>query len=259
MTHRPHIVVIIPARYASSRLPAKPLADLCGKTMIRRVYEQVSQASLVDSVVVATDHPAIAEEVKKFGGEAVMTPADIATGSDRVAYVARQLPDADIVANVQGDEPLVAPRMIDEAIRLLLDDAGVHVGTLVKTIASADEVSNPNVVKVVLDENSFAVYFSRSPIPYLRDSGGIDGWHLRHRYYKHIGLYVYRRSFLLDFASWHESQLERAEKLEQLRIIEHGYRIKAGVTAYESIPVDTPADADRVRELIRHQSTVSIS
>ncbi len=254
----PFVVAIIPARHASIRLPAKPLVDLCGKPMIRHVYERALDASLVGKVIVATDHPSIADAVRKFGGNVEMTPDDIRSGSDRTAYVARRLDDADIVVNIQGDEPLLVPHMIDEAIRPLLDDARIDAGTLVKPITSSDELLNPNVVKVVLDEQGFGIYFSRSPIPYFRDAAAIDRWHLHHQYYKHIGLYVYRRKFLLEFATWPESLLERTEKLEQLRIIEHGYKIKTVVTTYDSIPVDTAADAERVRQILHHQSDVNV-
>ncbi|MBI1803106.1 MAG: 3-deoxy-manno-octulosonate cytidylyltransferase [Ignavibacteriae bacterium] len=254
-----NVVAIIPARYLSTRLPIKPLVDLCGKPMIQRVYERTSQASLVGRVVVATDHELIARAVKKFGGEVVMTPEHIRSGSDRVAYVARQLPDADIVVNIQGDEPLIVPRMIDEAIQPLADDANIKVGTLIKAITSSNELLNPNVVKVVLDEHGCGIYFSRSPIPYFRESVSIDQWHLHHQYFKHIGLYVYRRDFLLEFASWPESTLERIEKLEQLRILEHGHKIKATMTSYDSIPVDTAEDAEKVRQILTQQSQVYAS
>jgi len=249
------VVAIIPARYASSRLPAKPLIDLCGKTMVEHVYRQAEKASLVDRVVVATDHPRIADAVRNFGGNVMMTPEDIPSGSDRVACAARTLAGAGIVVNIQGDEPLIAPQMIDEAIQPLLDDAAIPVGTLVKAITTSDELLSPNVVKVVLDDHGYGVYFSRSVIPYLRDTVAMDQWHLHHHYYKHIGLYVYRRNFLLEFASWPESPLERTEKLEQLRIIEHGYKIKTAVTIHDSVPIDTPADAEKVREIL-HRSTL---
>ena len=256
MTKRTHIVAVIPARYGSTRLPAKPLIDLCGKPMIQHVYERTVQASLVNKVIVATDHPAIAEIVERFGGNVMTSPAEISTGSDRVAFAARQLSDADIIVNVQGDEPLILPAMIDEAIQPLIDNPALHIGTLVKAITSSGELTNPNTVKVVLDKDGCAVYFSRSPIPYLRDAVDANQWHLHHQYYKHIGLYVYRRNFLIEYSSWKESDLERAEKLEQLRIIEHGYKIKAALTVHDSIPVDTYADAEKIRTILAHQSIV---
>ncbi|MBI3193669.1 MAG: 3-deoxy-manno-octulosonate cytidylyltransferase [Ignavibacteriae bacterium] len=244
-----NVLGVIPARYASVRLPAKPLVDLCGKTMVQRVYEQAKKASLVTRVIVATDCEAIVQVVKAFGGEVMLTSPELRSGSDRVAAVAREI-DADIIVNIQGDEPLIEPEMIDQGVRPLIQDSTIQVGTLVRTIEIADEVLNPNIVKVVLDENNFALYFSRSPIPYLRESVTMEEWHKRHQYYKHIGLYVFRKDFLLEFSSWQESQLERAEKLEQLRILEHGVRIKAAVTEYDSIPVDTAEDAERVRLII---------
>ena len=251
-----NIVVIIPARYASTRLHAKPLIDLCGKPMIQHVYERAKEATLVTDVIVATDHEHIAEAVRKFGGKVMMTPSSLRSGSDRIAHAAKTLPEAEIIVNVQGDEPLIVPQMIDEAIKPMVDDRNIQVGTLVKKITSAEELKNAGTVKVVIDTNGFAIYFSRSPIPYLRDSAEIDTWHREHLYYKHIGLYVFRREFLLTFASWQESTLEQAEKLEQLRIIEHGYKIKATATTYDSVPVDTAEDAQRVRNLMQQHSQV---
>lgn len=248
---RLNIVAIIPARYASTRLPEKPLIDLCGKPMIQRVYEQTRKATLVNRVIVATDHEKITEAVKSFGGEVMLTPTDLKSGSDRIAYVAKNLKDAVIIVNVQGDEPLISPTMIDEAIEPMIDDSKIQTATLVKKITLAAEVSNPNIVKVVLDKNGFALYFSRSPIPFLRNGSGNDTWYRQFTYYKHIGLYVFRRDFLMQFASWQETALEQAERLEQLRIIEHGFKIKATITEYDSVPVDTVEDADRVRTILQ--------
>jgi 3-deoxy-manno-octulosonate cytidylyltransferase (CMP-KDO synthetase) len=242
-----HIVAVIPARYGSTRLPGKPLIDLCGKPMIQRVYERTYQARLVDRVIVATDDERIAAVVRQFGGEAVMTPSDLRSGSDRSAFAVRRIPEASIVVNVQGDEPLIEPKMIDEAVQPLLDDAGILAGTLVRHTESAEELLNPNIVKAVLDAEGFALYFSRSPIPHNRDG--------RHSYpfFKHIGLYVFRREFLLQFCEWPETPLERMEKLEQLRILEHGCKIKATVTEYDSVPVDTPEDVEKVCRLLKQQ------
>jgi 3-deoxy-manno-octulosonate cytidylyltransferase (CMP-KDO synthetase) len=245
---------MIPARYGSTRLPAKPLIDLGGKPMIQHVYERALKASLVGEVIVLTDHREIASAVGKFGGKALMTPSDIPSGSDRIAYAARTRADADIIVNVQGDEPLINPKMIDEAIRPLLDDPSVKIATLVKKISGAADLQNPGLPKVVLDEKGFAIYFSRSPIPYLRDEPSQSTWHLRHVYYKHIGLYVYRREALLRFSEWGESPLERAERLEQLRFIEHGYRIKAVVTKHDSAPVDTAEDVENIRRILQEHS-----
>ena len=247
------IVAIIPARYASTRLPAKPLVSICGKPMIQHVYERTKQSKLVSTVVVATDDERIVAAVKRFGGDVVLTPVDIRSGSDRVAHVARNLAGAGIIVNIQGDEPLIEPAMIDQAVQPLIDDPAIPVGTLVRKISLPEELLDPNVVKAVLDANGFAVYFSRSPIPYLRDEPLKSEWHSKHGFLKHIGIYVFRKEFLLQFAGWGESVLERTEKLEQLRIIDHGYKIKAVMTEFDSIPVDTLQDAERVDGLLRQQ------
>jgi 3-deoxy-manno-octulosonate cytidylyltransferase (CMP-KDO synthetase) len=244
------VVGIIPARYASQRLPGKPLVDLLGKPMIQRVFEQASKARLVDEVVVATDDTRIEMVVKSFGGTAILTSAEIRSGSDRVAAVAQKM-KGDIFVNIQGDEPLIVPEMIDEAVQVLLDDHDAPVGTLAKKIESMDELLNPSVVKVALAENRYALYFSRSVIPFLRDVPKQREW-LRHgTFYKHIGLYVFRADFLKIYAGLLESRLELAEKLEQLRILENGYRIKAGVTRFDSVPVDTKEDAARVVKILK--------
>lgn len=240
------IIAIIPARYASTRLPAKPLADICGKSMIRRVVEQTQHSELVTGVIVATDDRRIAEEVESFGGRAVMTPAEIQSGSDRIALAARSV-TADIIVNVQGDEPLIDPQLIDETIRALIDHPDAVVSTAVKRTTSQQEIVNPNIVKAVLDKNDRALFFSRSPIPYMRDAKKDEGWGKSGVYYKHFGIYVYRADFLQRFASLPPSPLEKAEKLEQLRILENGFTIQCVVTQYDSLPVDTEEDLERVR------------
>jgi 3-deoxy-manno-octulosonate cytidylyltransferase (CMP-KDO synthetase) len=239
-------VAIIPARYASQRLPAKPLADIAGKPMIQHVFERASKATLVNAVLVATDDERIAAAVRAFGGHAVMTPPSLESGSDRIAYVARSMADTDIVVNVQGDEPLLAPAMIDEAVRPLLENPGLPVGTLVRRIETPHELFNPGIVKVVLDKDGYCLYFSRSVIPYGRDHPQGD-WLDSSAYYKHVGLYVFRREFLLHYAQLPRTPLEIAEKLEQLRILEHGYKIKAAITTHDSKPVDTVEDLERIR------------
>ncbi|MDP2209002.1 MAG: 3-deoxy-manno-octulosonate cytidylyltransferase [Bacteroidota bacterium] len=249
-TESKKVYAIIPARFASTRLPGKPLVDLAGKSMIQRVYEQAKKAKFVSEVIVATDDSRIEKAVNGFGGKVVMTPEDIQSGSDRIAFVAKNLDDAEIIINVQGDEPLLSPEMIDEAVLPLLQDDSIEVATLVKVITDEKDLKNPNMPKVVLDEEGYAVYFSRSPIPYFRETENLNEWLKSHTYYKHIGLYVFRKNFLLLFTSWRESLLERAEKLEQLRIIENGYKIKAVVTKYDSIPVDTPEDVERVKQIL---------
>ena len=248
------ILGVIPARYASVRLPAKPLVDLCGKTMVQRVYEQAKKSKLLTRVVVATDNKLIVDAVKGFGGEVMLTSPELKSGSDRVAAVAKESPDAIIVVNIQGDEPLIAPEMIDQAIQPLLDDSSVQAGTLIRKIDSAEDVLNPNIVKVTIDANGFALYFSRSPIPYIREEPDKNLWYKRHTFYKHIGLYVFRRKLLLEYSSWKESPLEQAEKLEQLRILERGIRIKTALTEFDSIPIDTAEDAERVRSIIQQQT-----
>jgi 3-deoxy-manno-octulosonate cytidylyltransferase (CMP-KDO synthetase) len=240
------IVGIIPARYGSTRLPGKPLADIGGKPMIRHVYERASEAKMLDWCIVATDDERVSEAVRGFGGHAVMTPSDLLSGTDRVAFVARSLPDADIVVNIQGDEPLIEPSMIDATVRLVASDSKVHVGTPVRVIDREEDLENPSVVKTVLDSLGSCLYFSRSAIPFARNAS--DGsWLKTHRYYKHIGLYVYRRDFLIQLSEMTPTPLELAESLEQLRILEHGYTIRGGITEHDSIPVDTAADLERVR------------
>ncbi|MBX2990658.1 MAG: 3-deoxy-manno-octulosonate cytidylyltransferase [Bacteroidetes bacterium] len=244
-------VVIIPARYASQRLPAKPLADIGGKPMIRHVYERAAQATLATKVLVATDDRRIADAVEAFGGNAAMTPVDLQSGTDRVAFAARSISGSDIIVNVQGDEPLIASEMIDEGIRIVVE-SDAQVGTLVRKIEQEAELFNPNIVKVALGKNGTCLYFSRSPIPFGRDVAQKD-WLKQTAYYKHIGLYVFRREFLLRYPTLPQTPLERAEKLEQLRILEHGYTIRAAVTEYDSVPVDTEDDLKRVRLVYQQQ------
>jgi 3-deoxy-manno-octulosonate cytidylyltransferase (CMP-KDO synthetase) len=220
--------------------------------MIQHVYERAKQARRLDDVCVATDDERILAAVHGFGGTAIMTPTGLQSGSDRVAYAARSLQDAEIIVNVQGDEPLIAPAMIDEAVEPLQQDPALVAGTLVRKITTGEELQNPGIPKVVLDRRGFCLYFSRSPIPFVRDTPE-ETWHSSATFYKHIGLYVYRRTFLLTFASLPQTPLEKTEKLEQLRILECGYRIKAVVTMHDTIPVDTPADLERVRALITAQ------
>jgi 3-deoxy-manno-octulosonate cytidylyltransferase (CMP-KDO synthetase) len=239
-------VAIIPARYGSQRFPGKPLALIGGKPMIVHVMERAASARLVDSVIVATDDDRIASAVRSHGGEAVMTPADVRSGSDRIALAARTLTGTDIVVNVQGDEPLIPPEMIDEAIRPLLEDPSITAGTLVRRMRKVEELGNPNVPKVLLDRSGRCLYFSRAPVPYGR---GITPEELIATFpvYAHVGLYVFRREFLLDFAAMTQTPLEMAEQLEQLRILEHGRALYAVVTEHESTAVDTPGDLERVR------------
>ena len=248
------IIAIIPARYGSTRFPGKALADIKGKPMIQWVYERTKRSKLINRVIVATDDDRILTAVQSFGGEAMMTSSHHATGTDRIAEVAKSL-DCGIVVNVQGDEPLIQPAMIDEAIAPLAHDASIPMGTLCRKIEDREEAFDPNVVKVVFDKNGFALYFSRAPIPWDRDCwAGKSSWEelsLEGPLYKHIGLYVYRRAFLLEYAHLPQTALEAAEKLEQLRALEHGYRIKTVVTEYESFGVDIPADLSKILNRIK--------
>jgi 3-deoxy-manno-octulosonate cytidylyltransferase (CMP-KDO synthetase) len=243
------ITAIIPARFASSRFPGKPLADICGKPMVQWVYERAALSTLVDRVIVATDDERIFQRVADFGGEAQMTGADHPTGTDRLAEVASRI-ETDLVVNVQGDEPLIDPRMIDQAIGPLKADRNIVMGTLKSRIASVEEYLNPNVVKVVADRQGFALYFSRAPVPHPRDvAGSLADHFLQLEIFKHIGLYVYRRDFLLAFPSLPATPLESMEKLEQLRALENGFRIRVVETGLISQGVDTPEDLERVRRL----------
>jgi 3-deoxy-manno-octulosonate cytidylyltransferase (CMP-KDO synthetase) len=241
MSDKPIIIGVIPSRYASQRLPAKPLINLLGKTMVQRVYEQVQKTKLINRVIVATDDLRIENVVHTFGGEVILTSPDIKSGSDRVAVVASKV-QGDIFVNIQGDEPLIAPEMIDQAVSLLLEDASILVSTLVKKIEAPEDLMNPHVVKVVLDHHMYALYFSRAPIPHIRDEGDTTKWLKLHPFYKHIGLYAFRKSFLMQYSQLHESTLEKAERLEQLRILEAGYKIKTGRTEFDSVPIDTKED-----------------
>jgi 3-deoxy-manno-octulosonate cytidylyltransferase (CMP-KDO synthetase) len=233
------IVAVIPARYESSRFPGKPLALIAGRPMIEHVYRRAAAA--VRHVLVATDDTRIVAAVERFGGQVRLTSGSHRSGTDRLAEVAATL-DCDIVVNVQGDEPLLEPRMIEEALSPFTDD-GVQMSTLRRRITDPADLVNPHVVKVVVDRNDFALYFSRAPIPHGRESASASA-------YKHIGLYAYRRQFLLTIAALPPTALEQVELLEQLRVLEHGFRIKAVETTADSIGVDTPADLERVRELI---------
>ena len=241
------VLGVIPARYASTRFEGKALADLLGKPMVQHVYERAIKARTLDGVLVATDDQRIFDAVKAFGGEVVMT-AEHPTGTKRVAEVAESS-DAEILVNVQGDEPVIEPAMIDEAVEPLLEDSSVDLGTLVHRISSEEEYLNPNVVKVIVDQAGFAMYFSRASIPYIKS----DGWRPDALIYRHVGLYVYRRHVLLDFAQTPPAPFETLEGLEQLRFLENGYRMKVVETNYTSIGVDTPEDLEAVKLLMDEQ------
>jgi 3-deoxy-manno-octulosonate cytidylyltransferase (CMP-KDO synthetase) len=254
----PGAVAIIPARYQSSRLPGKPLVDIAGQPMILHVVKRTQQASSISRVIVATDDERVWQVVTAAGAEAMMTSSEHRTGTDRLAEVAAQL-DASIIVNVQGDEPLIEPATIDAALAPLLADPTIVMSTTCEPIESAEDALNPNVVKVVVDAAGFALYFSRNPIPFPRAAAQTHGSinaalqaqpELLCRFAKHTGLYCYRREFLLKFAALEPAPLEQTELLEQLRALEHGYRIRVVPVAHRSIGVDTPEDLARVREIL---------
>ena len=237
-----NIVAVIPARYQSSRFPGKPLAMIAGKPMIQRVYEQVKQAVGIDEVVVATDDERIYNTVRQFNGKAVMT-GECSCGTERV-YEATKDNICNIIINVQGDEPLIKPKMIEELVSVFANN-DVVMATLCKEIVDENEVNNPNIVKVIRDKNDDALYFSRYPIPFNRD-GRNDI-----KYYKHIGIYGYTKDFLKEYVSMEKSSLEIAENLEQLRVLENGYKIKIKETIYDSIGVDRQEDIIKIEEALR--------
>ena len=241
-------VAVIPARFSSTRLPGKPLADIHGRPMIEHVYRRASEARTVTRVIVATDDLRVFEAVRAFGGEVVMTSPDHRTGSERVAEVAARLTDA-LIVNVQGDEPTLAPAMIDDAVQACVDDPTLVMSTVRYRISDPAEIASPAVVKVVTDLRGRALYFTRAAVPFLRDPGTPVTW------YKHVGLYVYRREFLLAFAALPPTPLESSESLEQLRALEHGYAIMTVESRHEALGVDTPDDLERVRRLLATPAT----
>ena len=235
------IIIVIPARYGSTRFVGKPLADINGKTMIYHVYQRAKKAKCVDDVIVATDDKRIKNAVEKFNGKAVMTSKEHRSGTDRVAEVAESI-ETDIIVNVQGDEPLINPKAIEQAVMPLIEDKGIVMSTLMTKITKSIEYEDPNTVKVVTDKEGFALYFSRSLIPYPRGKQRLN-------VYKHIGVYVYRKDFLIRFAAMPQTPLEQTEGLEQLRVLEHGFKIKVVETDYDSISVDTPRDLEVVKKM----------
>jgi 3-deoxy-manno-octulosonate cytidylyltransferase (CMP-KDO synthetase) len=242
----PHrILGVIPARYASSRFPGKALVTIGGKTMLQHVWERASMARYLTEVVIATDDQRILSAAAMFSARALMTRSDHISGTDRVAEAA-SASNAQFIVNIQGDEPLIDPDAIDAAVLglLELEDDAVLVSTLKKRIENPQDIVDPNVVKVVTDAAGNAIYFSRAAIPYVRDAG-----HSGSAYYKHIGLYVYRRDFLLSYSDLPVGPLERAERLEQLRALENGFKIRVVESEYDSLGVDTPEDWARISEL----------
>ena len=251
MPTEPKVLAVIPARWASSRFPGKPLAKIRGIPMIQRVLEQADKAKCVSEVIVATDDSRILEFLNNAGYKAIMTSADHPSGTDRIAEVARDR-DCDIVVNVQGDEPLIPPQNIDQVVRPLVDDSSIYVVSLRILIRNNEDLWNKNITKVVVDKFDSALYFSRAPIPWDRDLWskkiGADSGLSLPLWFKHIGLYAYRKRFLMDYSTFPASPLEKIEKLEQLRILENGFQIKVVETKYDSIGVDSEADIELIEK-----------
>ena len=237
-----NVLCVIPARYASTRLPGKPLADIAGQPMIARVYHQASQATKVSEVIAAVDDQRVYDALTAHGGKAMMTKVDHPTGTDRLAEVAAAHPEADLIINVQGDEPLIEPSLIDALATVFQDEPDLQMATVKAPMLEEAEKTNPNNVKVVTDKNGYALYFSRSLLPYPRENTGVT-------VYKHIGIYAYRRDFLLAYAKMTPTPLEQTESLEQLRALENGYKIKVIETNFQFVGVDTPEDLKKVNEI----------
>ncbi|MGO5426900.1 3-deoxy-manno-octulosonate cytidylyltransferase [Fusobacterium mortiferum] len=234
---------VIPSRYASTRLEGKPLKDICGHTMIEWVYKRTKLSNL-DEVVVATDDERIYKEVERFGGKAILTSKEHENGTSRIAEVCTKYEDYDVIVNVQGDEPLIEPEMINSIINSFKEDDTISMSTLKYKIDTMEEIENPNYVKVITDKKGYALYFSRSVIPYPRKLE-------IQNYYKHVGIYGYKRDFVVEYAKMEPTPLELSESLEQLRALENGYRIKVMETPYKIIGVDNQEELEKVREYIK--------
>jgi 3-deoxy-manno-octulosonate cytidylyltransferase (CMP-KDO synthetase) len=243
---RSQVVIVIPARYGSSRLPGKPLVSLAGKPMIQRVFERAKLAKTAGRVIVATDDERIVRKVEEFGGEARMTRTDHRTGTERIAEVAAHV-EGQVFVNVQGDEPLLDPAAVDAAVAALLEEPMAAVATVAVPIRTPADIMDPNVVKTVLDFDENALYFSRAPIPWVRDSA-----HKTHaRHLKHLGLYVFQRDALLEYPTLPQGELERLEQLEQLRWMENGWKIRVAEVEHDAVSVDVPEDVERVGKLLQ--------
>jgi 3-deoxy-manno-octulosonate cytidylyltransferase (CMP-KDO synthetase) len=240
------VVVVIPARFAATRLPGKPLVPLAGQPMIQRVYERAKLAKSAGRVIVATDDERIRSAVESFGGEARMTRADHRTGTERVAEVAAHV-EGDVFVNVQGDQPLLDPLSVDTAVKALLEEPRAEVATVATAIRTPADIMDPNVVKTVLDFDDNALYFSRAPIPWVRDTGNP----IQVRHMKHLGLYVFQRDSLLDYPTLPQGELERIEQLEQLRWLENGVKIRVAEVEHDAVSVDVPEDVARVEKLLQ--------
>lgn len=243
------VIAIIPARYHSNRFEGKPLAHISGRPMIQHVVDRANRVELLSRVVVATDDQRIADAVRSFGGEVVMTKSDHATGTDRLAEAASliDITEQDIIVNIQGDQPLFPPEVVEQVARPMLDDPALPMSTLIYKIVRPEEIEDPNHVKTVFDRHGNALYFSRASIPFQRNPEEPD----KPTYFKHLGFYAYRKGFLLTFVGLPEGEWERFEKLEQLRALEYGYTIRVVLTDHDSIEVDTPEDIERVEELLQ--------
>lgn len=235
--------IIIPARYGSSRLEGKPLLKVMGKSVIQWVYEKAKQAKLADMVIVATDDQRIFDEVKSFGGEVEMTSVNHKCGSDRIMEVVSRHPEISYICNLQGDEPLIKPESIDSVIRNVKEDDKADISTLIRVLTDESEINNPNLVKCVIDKNGFALYFSRSKIPYERNTG-------KATFYGHIGIYGYKRQALEAMTSMVQTSLECAESLEQLRALENGMNIKTSVVDFVPVGIDTKEDLEKFRQIV---------
>jgi 3-deoxy-manno-octulosonate cytidylyltransferase (CMP-KDO synthetase) len=253
------IVCVIPARYASSRFPGKPLANIKGHPMIEWVYIRARAVTVFDEVLVATDDQRVYDAVEKFGGRVVMTPADLPSGTDRIAFVARSIIDADVFVNLQGDEPLIDPQVLVKLCSAF-SDGTVQMATPIKRICHFNDLNDPNNARVVIDNNKNALYFTRAVIPYNRDLHDHAEWLNAGVYYKHIGIYAYRKETLLKLAGLPPSRMEQIEKLEQLRALENGYKIRTIETEYNSLSVDTREELEEVRKyVLEHDIKLDVS
>lgn len=240
------VIGVIPARYSSARFAAKVLADIMGKPMLQHVWEHAKQSRVLDDLIIACDNEVILKAALKFGAKAVLTSKEHACGTDRISEVVNPL-EVKVIINIQGDEPLIHPMMIDNVARALLDDSAINMVTVMKKIEDVRQITDPNVVKVVVDKNNFALYFSRAPIPFLAANAEIE----QVNYYKHIGLYGYTKDFLFTYKNLPASALEKTEKLEQLRVLSGGFEIKVIETSYDTIGVDTPEDLQKVKDRLQ--------
>ncbi|MCM8790015.1 MAG: 3-deoxy-manno-octulosonate cytidylyltransferase [Candidatus Omnitrophica bacterium] len=243
-----NVIGVIPARYSSTRFEGKVLTNILGKPMLQHVWERAKQALILDELIIACDNQLVYDTAKGFGAEVVMTSKDHISGTDRIAEVVNPL-DVKIVVNIQGDEPLIHPTMIDSVARALLDNKEICMATVMKKIDSVETINDPDVVKVVVDRHNFALYFSRVAIPFRAETSEIE----KPVYYKHIGLYAYTKDFLFTYKNIPASTLEKTEKLEQLRVLEEGFKIKVIETKYDTVGVDTPEDLKRAEKAIKQE------